>query len=66
MTPIRWSEQASADVAAIHLYIARDSERYASLTVQRILEAIDRLEAFPELGRVVPECVRPSRDSLDR
>jgi plasmid stabilization system protein ParE len=35
--------------------VARDSEHYANLLVERIVAAIDRLEFFPLSGRVVPE-----------
>ena len=55
MTRIVWSDQAQADLAAIHAYIARDSERYAQVTVERIIEAVDRLRAWPRSGRIVPE-----------
>ena len=55
MTRIVWSAQAQADLVAIHAYIARDSERYAQLTVERIIESVDRLRAWPRSGRVVPE-----------
>lgn len=64
MRAIRWSEQASDDLEAIHRYIARDSAHYAATTVERILEAIDRLEQFPELGRIVPEFARPDLREL--
>lgn len=50
-----WSPQAVEDVEAIRSYVARDSEHYASLLVERIVAAVDRLEAFPLSGRVVPE-----------
>ncbi|MCD4797750.1 MAG: type II toxin-antitoxin system RelE/ParE family toxin [Methanosarcinales archaeon] len=36
-------------------YIKRDSEYYASLFIERIIEAVERLETFPEMGRRVPE-----------
>ena len=36
-------------------YIARDSPRYAELVVRRLIAAIERLEVFPESGRIVPE-----------
>jgi addiction module RelE/StbE family toxin len=55
VTRIVWSEQAQADLAAIQAYIARDSERYAHLTLERIIEAVDRLLAWPRSGRIVPE-----------
>jgi len=50
-----WSPQAVEDVEAIRSYVARDSEHYANLLVERIVAAVDRLEAFPLSGRLVPE-----------
>jgi toxin ParE1/3/4 len=50
-----WSPQAVDDVEAIRSYVARDSENYANLLVERIVAAVDRLETFPLSGRVVPE-----------
>ena len=32
-----------------------DSPRYADLVVHRLVAAVERLEAFPQSGRVVPE-----------
>ena len=59
MTPIRWSPQAVRDVEAIRDYIAQDSQRYAQLTVDRIISSVERLRAFPQSGRVVPERADP-------
>ena len=64
MTPVRWSEQACGDLEAIHAYIGRDSPFYASRTVEQMLQAIDRLEHFPELGRIVSEFQRPDMREL--
>ncbi len=50
-----WSPQAVEDIEAIRSYVARDSEHYANLLVERIVAAVDRLEAFPLSGRLVPE-----------
>ena len=50
-----WSPQAVEDVKAIRSYVARDSQHYANLLVERIVAAVDRLEVFPLSGRVVPE-----------
>ena len=50
-----WARQAILDVEAIRNYISRDSERYASLVVDQIVTAVDRLERFPQSGRRVPE-----------
>ncbi len=55
MIRLIWSPQAVGDVEAIRSYVARDSEHYANLLVERIVAAVDRLEAFPLSGRVVPE-----------
>jgi addiction module RelE/StbE family toxin len=58
MTPVRWTPQALEDLEAIRLYVARDSVQYAALLVERLFNAVDRLEAFPESGRIVPEFQR--------
>jgi toxin ParE1/3/4 len=50
-----WAESALADVEAIAAYIARDSEHYASVIVERMLEAAASLATHAERGRVVPE-----------
>lgn len=50
-----WSDPAVGDLEAIHKHIGQDSEYYAAGFVAKILEAVDRLEAFPRLGRHVPE-----------
>ena len=50
-----WTRQAVEDVEAIKAYVGRDSERYARLLSERLVAAVDRLEAFPKSGRVVPE-----------
>ncbi len=55
MTVIRWSPQAVRDVELIREYIAQDSPRYADLVAARIIASVDRLRAFPQSGRVVPE-----------
>ena len=59
MTPIRWSPQAVRDVEAIRDCIAQDSQRYAQLTVDRIISSVERLREFPQSGRVVPERADP-------
>jgi toxin ParE1/3/4 len=50
-----WTEQAGADLAAIHAFISQDSAHYASVIIARLITATDRLVAFPESGRIVPE-----------
>jgi plasmid stabilization system protein ParE len=57
--PIVWSPQSLRDLDAIHQYIARDSLRYADLTVGRIFNAVEHLLQFPRSGRIVPELDEP-------
>ena len=52
---IVWSPEALADVESIASYIARDSETYAKAVVDKILETTRNVQAFPFLGRRVPE-----------
>lgn len=52
---IHWTERAQADLAAIHAFIGADSTHYASVTLRRLLAAVDRLHDFPQSGRAVPE-----------
>jgi toxin ParE1/3/4 len=59
VTVITWSPQSLRDLEAIRAYIAQDSPRYAELVIQRIVAVVERLEAFPESGRVVPELDNP-------
>ena len=55
MTRVIWTRQAVDDVEAIKTYVARDSDRYAGLLVERLVAAVGRLDLFPQSGRVVPE-----------
>lgn len=52
---VRWSNQAKADLKAIHDFIARDSTHYAKKVTQELIGKGDRLAGLPRLGRVVPE-----------
>jgi toxin ParE1/3/4 len=55
VTRIVWSPLAIEDVEAIRAYVARDSRRSADLLVERLVIAVERLQANPFSGRVVPE-----------
>lgn len=52
---VRWSDQAKADLKAIHDYIARDSTHYAKKVTRELVDKADALAELPRLGRVVPE-----------
>ena len=55
MTKLLWSPQSLHDLESIRDYIAADSPQYATLVVGRIVVGVERLTAFPESGRIVPE-----------
>lgn len=59
MNRLAWSPRALHDLEAIRDFIALDSPLYAGLVVQRIVASVERLVAFPESGRIVPELDRP-------
>jgi len=50
-----WAPAALDDVDAIGEFISRDSPANASLFVDRLMQATDRLKLFPQSGRVIPE-----------
>ncbi|MGB3460277.1 MAG: type II toxin-antitoxin system RelE/ParE family toxin [Halobacteriota archaeon] len=52
---LEWTEPALLDLECIRDYIKRDSEYYANRFVERIIEAVEGLEQFPEMGRWVLE-----------
>lgn len=58
MAKIKWTPQSLDDVEAIANFIGRDSTYYARMFTAKVFESVDRLELFPESGRVVPEVRR--------
>ena len=55
MVKVIWTDQAILDLNSIGEYIAKDSPRYASLTVEKLFYLTEILETQPKLGRIVPE-----------
>ena len=55
MGKIIWAPSALSDIESIAEYIARDSVDQAALFMTRIIEMTDRLERFPQSGRIIPE-----------
>lgn len=60
MTPLIWTRRAIEDVQSIHQFIAQDSPHYAQLVRQQLIAAVERLPAFPQSGRMVPEVNDPA------
>lgn len=52
---VEWSKPAKRDLKQIHDYIAKDSKHYAKKVVQTVVEKTEKLEDYPEMGRIVPE-----------
>jgi plasmid stabilization system protein ParE len=55
MATIIWSPVALEDVDSIAEFIARDSADNAALFINRLISMTDKLEQFPDIGRVIPE-----------
>ncbi len=52
---VTWSPQVRDDLHGIAAYIAKDSPRYASAVIEKILAAGCSLRILPWRGRIVPE-----------
>jgi plasmid stabilization system protein ParE len=50
-----WSDPARDDLDAIFLGLYSFSENYANSWIEKLFLDVDRLETFPEMGRIVPE-----------
>ena len=55
MGEIAWTERARQDLQEIVEYISRDARAYAQSFTLRLRKRIQRLSAFPESGRLIPE-----------
>ena len=55
MVEVVWTNNALADLNDIGEYIAKDSLKYAEITVSTLFESVDILELNPYSGVVVPE-----------
>lgn len=56
---VEWTNPAKQDLKLIHDYIARDSKYYAKKVSFEIVEKAEKLNIFPEIGRIVPEICDP-------
>jgi addiction module RelE/StbE family toxin len=55
MVKIIWTKRSFKDLEKIFLYVANDSELYATRLIERIISIVDQLEHFPFSGKIVPE-----------
>ena len=58
MVKIIWTQRSLSDLRSIAEYISKDSAKYASLTLERIIDLTKHIEANPRIGRMVPEVGR--------
>jgi plasmid stabilization system protein ParE len=55
MVKIVWTDNAIHDLNHIGEYIAKESVRYAEITIHELFESVDILEEHPKAGPMVPE-----------
>jgi toxin ParE1/3/4 len=55
MARLNWTDQSIQDMINIADFIAKDSVRYAKITIERIRSASQQLKVYPASGRKVPE-----------
>ena len=55
MVEIIWTSNALTDLSEIGEYIAKDSPRYAEITVSKLFHKVEILINHPKIGRIVPE-----------
>ena len=55
---IVWTDSSVIDLQFIYDYIANDAETYAPVFISEIIEKVEGIPDFPEIGRIVPEMNR--------
>lgn len=55
MVQINWTAQSLDDIANIAEFIAKDSQKYAVIQVDRFFDSVKILNKQPVLGKPVPE-----------
>lgn len=57
---VTWSLPAKDDLKRIFDFISRDSKYYATKVTLDLVEKTEKLNDFPEIGRIVPEIDDPN------
>ena len=55
MVQVIWTDTALQDLEDIGNFIAKDSPKYAEITVQNLFDSVDILENNPKAGVMTPE-----------
>jgi toxin ParE1/3/4 len=58
MVKITWTQRSLDDLKSIAEYISKDSGKYATLTIEKIIDVTKYIESNPRIGRMVPEVGR--------
>jgi toxin ParE1/3/4 len=61
MVKIIWTQRSLTDLKSIAEYISKDSVKYASMTIERLIDVTKHLETNPRIGRIVPEIGRDDK-----
>jgi addiction module RelE/StbE family toxin len=61
MVKIIWTQRSLTDLKSIVEFISRDSIKYASLTIERLINVTSNLETNPRIGRMVPEMIKQDK-----
>lgn len=55
MVKVVWTKRSLTDLDDIAEYIAKDSPKYAKITLEKIIKEVVRIEQNAYIGRIVPE-----------
>ncbi len=55
MARIEWNSRSLEDLNEIYDYIARDSKSYANLFIKKLYDSVQKLNQFPNIGKIVTE-----------
>lgn len=61
MVKVVWTQRSISDLKSIAEYISKDSARYASMTLEKIMGIAKHIESNPRIGRMVPEVGRDDK-----
>ena len=61
MVKIIWTQRSLTDLKSIAEYISQDSIKYASLTIERLINVTKYIETNSRIGRMVPEMGRKDK-----
>ncbi|OFX46393.1 MAG: hypothetical protein A2046_13790 [Bacteroidetes bacterium GWA2_30_7] len=66
MVKVVWTDSAIQDLNDIGEYIAKDSEKYAQITIDKLFGSTDILETHPFAGKIIKEFENESIRELIR